>query len=168
MQLTGKMIVNSGIVTGVCKKGIQQQGVDVRLARVFVLDGTGEIPGQGDTILPKSRNLPALVGSVLLLQPGYYEVEFFEGCDVKSNMALNFKTRSSLVRCGAIIHSGQFDGGFKTEHMGAFLEVKRPIRIEIGARVAQAVVNLTFPVDKDSLYNGQYQNDTQRSTQSDK
>lgn len=168
MQLTGKMSVENGTITGACREGIQQQGVDVRLARIFVLDGTGEIPGQGKTVLPKTHELPARVGSVLLLQPGYYEVEFFEGCDIKENEVLNFRTRSSLVRCGAIIHSGQFDGGFKTEHMGAFLEVKRPIRIEIGARIAQAVVNLTFHVDKNYLYNGQYQNDNQRTSQSDK
>lgn len=163
MQLTGKMIVDGGSITGVCKEGIQQQGVDVRLARVFVLEGTGEIPAEGKTILPRRHELPAVTGSVLFLQEGYYEIEFFEGCDLKADQAMYFKTRSSLVRCGAIIHSGQFDGGFNTDHMGAFLEVKRPIRIEIGARVAQAIVNETYEVQKEYMYDGQYQNDKQRA-----
>lgn len=164
MQLTGKMIVDGGSITGVCKEGIQQQGVDVRLAQVFVLEGTGEIPAKGKTAIPRRRALPAVVGSVLHLQEGYYEIEFFEGCNLKADEAMYLKTRSSLVRCGAIVHSGQFDGGFHTDHMGAFLEVLRPIRIEIGARVAQAIVNKTYEVQKEYMYDGQYQNDKQRSS----
>ena len=73
-----------------------------------------------------------------------------------------FKTRSSLVRCGAIIESGQFDGGFETQNMGAFLHVIRPIIIERGARVAQAIINETYTVDEDHMYNGQWQGDKQR------
>lgn len=169
MQLTGKMIVDGGSITGVCEEGIQQQGVDVRLARVLALEGIGEIPAEGKTVLPcKHQYFPAVTGSVLFLQEGYYEIEFFEGCNLKADEVMYFKTRSSLVRCGAIIHSGQFDGGFHTDHMGAFLEVKRPIRITIGARVAQAIVNKTYEVQKEYMYDGQYQNDKQRSPRSAK
>ena len=34
MQLTGKQIVNKGIIYNVDEKGIQQQGVDVRIKRI--------------------------------------------------------------------------------------------------------------------------------------
>ena len=86
-----------------------------------------------------------------------------ESCDIPKDAVLNYKTRSSLVRCGAIVHSGQFDGGFNTDKMGCFLEVLQPILIERGARIAQAVVDESYPVDDDKLYNGQWQNDNQRT-----
>ena len=69
--------------------------------------------------------------------------------------------RSSLVRCGAIVHSGQFDAGFKTDAMGCFLQVIRPLHIEEGARIAQAIVFESNDVE--NLYDGQWQGDKQRN-----
>ena len=46
--------------------------------------------------------------------------------------------------------------------MGAFLHVIRPITIERGARVAQAIVNESYEVEREDLYEGQWQNDKQR------
>ena len=85
-----------------------------------------------------------------------------ESCSIPNNATLHYKTRSSLVRCGATVHSGQFDGGFKTENMGCFLHVINPIVIEEGARIAQALVFESYPVDNGDMYNGQWQNDNQR------
>ena len=73
---------------------------------------------------------------------------------------MQFKTRSSLVRCGADIRSGQFDAGFKTEHMGAYMKVELPVVIEMGARVAQTLIFRTEKVT--NTYNGQWQEDKQR------
>ena len=199
MQLTGKQIVNKGIIYNVDEKGIQQQGVDVRIKRISkVCSGlqnginmfsdlfmgksemsivedmfadTGLIPCSGKTSIPKTMEVlpisnPDSGTEAWYLHEGYYEVEFMEGCKIPADCAMYFKTRSSLVRCGADIRSGQFDGGFETENMGAFLKVELPIRIEVGARVAQAIVTETYPVDEDKMYNGQWQNDNQRNSQS--
>ena len=169
MQLTGKQIVNQGIINGVCPEGIQQQGVDVRLDKVFeVLEfGNGTVPVKGKTTTPPTVEVAALDAyedskGYFYLPPGYYEIEFVESCKIPANCAMYFKTRSSLVRCGAEVRSGQFDGGFETEKMGAFLKVELPIKIERGARVAQAIVTETYTVDAENLYNGQWQNDKQR------
>jgi deoxycytidine triphosphate deaminase len=48
--------------------------------------------------------------------------------------------------------------------MGAFLKVELPIIIEKGARVAQAIINETYTVDKEYLYDGQWQGDKQRKS----
>lgn len=90
------------------------------------------------------------------LSPGYYEVSLMEGCNIPSNCALLFKTRSSLVRSGVIVHSGLFDAGFRTKKMGCFIQVCETVRIEKGSRIAQAIVLESNEVDK--LYNGRYQN----------
>lgn len=168
MQLTGRQIVGNGIITGVCEEGIQQQGVDVRvidIKRVETLDDmiVGYIPAHGKTYLPLQKDVELCQNGLFWeLIPGYYEVTFEEGCKIPANCAMQFKSRSSLVRCGAEIRSGQFDGGFETDKMGAFLKVEVPIRIEKGARVAQAIVTETYTVDEKDLYDGQWQGDKQR------
>lgn len=171
MQLTGKQIVEKGIVTNVCSDGIQQQGVDVRLVKVFrIASGGGVVPEKGKTTLPAFEEVEAKPikfsgGSEFMyfhLVPGYYEIELMEGCNIDSKSVLNFKTRSSLVRSGCIVHSGQFDAGFKTDNMGCFLQVMHPVNIQVGARIAQAVVNETYEVVKEHMYNGQWQGDKQR------
>lgn len=163
MQLTGKQIVDNNIIYGVCDKSIQQQGVDVRVKdiRKVVDILPGYIPIDGKTIIPKTEELK-LIDKCWELTPGYYEVTFMEGCKIPSNCAMYFKTRSSLVRCGSDVRSGQFDGGFETEEMGAFLKVELPIIIEYGARIAQAIVSETYEVSDEYLYDGQWQNDKQR------
>lgn len=165
MQLTGKQIVESGIIYNNCPEGVQQQGVDVRVKKIWKVNSNdlGHIPVKGKTTTPKTTEcLPW--NNNWELTPGYYEVEFLEGCYIPAYCAMYFKTRSSLVRCGAEIISGQFDGGFKTEYMGAFLKVNIPIIIDCGARIAQAIVTETYEVEEDKLYNGQWQNDKQRNS----
>lgn len=187
MQLTGKQIVEQEIITNWCGDGLQQQGVDVRLDTVnrvtiekieseyddeyiFV---PGYVPTKGKTKLPKYEavepyTVTEKVGDEVVeseryyLKPGYYEVTYLEGCKIPNYAVLNFKTRSSLVRCGAIVHSGQFDAGFETDQMGSFLEVLVPITIERFARIAQAIVTETYEVDDENMYDGQWQNDKQR------
>ena len=170
MQLTGKQIVEKGIVIGACDEGIQQQGVDVRISDIKLVDTcdgiyAGYIPVNGKTHLPIQKEVELWQDGLFWeLMPGYYEVTFMEGCIIPANCAMYFKTRSSLVRCGAEIRSGQFDGGFETDRMGAFLKVELPIRIEKGARVAQAIINETYTVEKEYLYDGQWQGDKQRNS----
>ena len=171
MQLTGKEIVSRNVITGLdLENAVQQQGVDLRLDRVWRYDGYGwgAIPKEGKTQRPGFTELEANVISEsgekhFRLQPGYYEISFMEGCNIPADLVIsNIKPRSSLCRCGADIKSGQFDGGFSTEHMGAFLQVQIPIIIEQGARIAQVQVLETRPVDQENLYNGQWQHDKQR------
>jgi deoxycytidine triphosphate deaminase len=165
MQLTGEQIVKYQVVTNHCEEGIQQQGVDVRLDKVFqYIGGRGFIPKEGKTALPKYHEVDVNEENKFVLMPGYYEVEFMEGCEIMNDCAMYFKTRSSLVRCGSEILSGQFDGGFKTDKMGAFLKVEIPIIIEKGARVAQMIVHETYLVEEDKTYNGQWQGDKQRNS----
>ena len=163
MQLTGQQIVSRNIVTNVCEDGIQQQGVDVRIDKVFkVIGDEGQVPAKGKTVRPDYMEIK-VVSNYFHLEPGWYEVELLEGCNIGNTELLNFKTRSSLVRCGAIIHSGQFDAGFNTEKMGCFLQVNHPINIEKGARIAQAIVTESYKVMDKDLYDGQWQGDKQRN-----
>lgn len=159
MQLTGQQIINRGIVKNFCEESIQQQGVDVRVDQIYKVNGGGIVPAIGKTVRAANSKL-TWQDNKLTLMPGFYELTLVESCEIPNNISLHYKTRSSLVRCGAIIHSGQFDAGFKTDAMGCFLEVICPLTIEHGARVAQAICFESDVVT--DLYNGQWQGDKQR------
>ena len=52
-MLTGRQIAESGMLTGFEEKNIQQQGVDIRIAKVNKVKGKlGVVPETGKTILP--------------------------------------------------------------------------------------------------------------------
>lgn len=164
MQLTGKQIIERNIIIGAAEEGIQQQGVDLRVKNIRQVSekASGYIPEVGKSIIPTTFAINLYDDKTYVLNPGYYEVEFIEGCKVPRNATLHIKTRSSLVRSGSQCYSGQFDGGFETENMGCFLHVILPISIDKGARIAQVLVFESNPVADEHLYNGQWQGDKQR------
>ena len=162
MQLTGQEIIDRKIITHYSAEGIQQQGIDVRLDKIARIDQSqmGDVPVSGKTRIPQYHHILPDKDNKFYLEPGYYEVTLCEACDIPSNASLHYKTRSSLVRCGAIVHSGQFDAGFKTEAMGCFLHVIHPLTISRNARIAQAIVLESNEVE--NTYQGQWQGDNQR------
>jgi dCTP deaminase/dUTP pyrophosphatase len=89
-----------------------------------------------------------------------YDIIFNEGCKIPKNRVAFIKQRSSLFRNGAIINSPVFDPGFETQYMGTLLYVYETIFIEKDARVAQIYFHECNDAE---LYNGQWQNDKQRS-----
>jgi deoxycytidine triphosphate deaminase len=106
-----------------------------------------------------SINLDGVQG--WLLYEGVYDITFNEGCNIPDNRVAFIKQRSSLYRNGAIINSPVFDPGFKTENMGTLLYIYETIFIEQDARVAQIYFHECDSADK---YDGQWQNDKQRSS----
>jgi hypothetical protein len=96
-----------------------------------------------------------------LLYKGVHDITFNEGCKIPDNRVAFIKQRSSLYRNGAIINSPVFDPGFETQNMGTLLYVHETIFIEKDARVAQIYFHECDPADK---YDGQWQNDKQRSS----
>ncbi len=166
MQLTGKEIIERGILTNVdLEHAVQQQGVDLRVVGISEVVGVGYVPAEGKTVLPDYRPVSLVDEKYWNLEPGYYEITFAEGCKMPSDLAMTFVQRSSLLRCGVIIRSSQFDAGFETDQMGSFMQVFRPVKIGYGARVAQTLVMETREVSKENLYAGQFQQDLQRGTQ---
>jgi dUTP pyrophosphatase len=96
-----------------------------------------------------------------LLYEGVYDITFNEGCKLPDNRVAFIKQRSSLYRNGAIINSPVFDPGFETQNMGTLLYVYETIFIEKDARVAQIYFHECNAAEK---YDGQWQNDKQRSS----
>jgi len=95
-----------------------------------------------------------------LLYPGTYDITFWEGCKIPNNRVAFIKQRSSLWRNGTLINSPVFDPGFQTDSMGTIMLVTETIFIEKDARVAQIYFHECEPAEE---YNGQWQNDKQRT-----
>jgi deoxycytidine triphosphate deaminase len=96
-----------------------------------------------------------------LLHEGTYDITFNEGCRIPDNRVAFIKQRSSLWRNGTLINSPVFDPGFETDNMGTIMMVTEPIFIEKDARVAQIYFHECDSAEK---YDGQWQNDKQRSS----
>ena len=98
-----------------------------------------------------------------LLYPGTYDITFWEGCKIPNNRVAFIKQRCSMWRNGALINSPVFDPGFQTDSMGTIMLVTQTIFIERDARVAQIYFHECEPAEE---YNGQWQGDIQRKTNS--
>jgi len=168
-NLTGKQLVEKGIITGpIAAENVAQHGVDLNLIKVEKIVGKGFVPKVGKTKL--ATRLIILSGQVQVdgdviedawyLEPGSYDITFAQGCEIPSDQMLLIRQRSSLLRNGAILHSSCFDAGFRSSNIGTVLHVRIPIIIEVGARVAQIYAHESNVVE--NLYNGQFQNDSQR------
>lgn len=160
MNLNGKQLVEQGIITNVPEENITQHGSDLNLIKVERLTTIGKIPKTGKTTLPIYEEVKLNSNNEWELQPGHYNITFSQGCNLPNNQMVLIRQRSSIARCGAIIHSSIFDSGFCTNQIGTLMTVIHTICIEEGARVAQAYAHICNPVE--NLYNGQFQNDKQR------
>ena len=164
MQLTGKSIIKTGIISNIenPEKQQQQQGVDLTLKSIYPLITGGYIGVENkDNSISKTSEHPITPTKsakndklVYHLKPGYYEVYFNESCNVPIDATLHLKTRSTLVRSGAHISAGQYDAGFKADSIGGFLNVINPqgISIEHNARICQAIVFRSERVEEEDLY----------------
>lgn len=166
MIITAKTLVQNGVVTNASDNCITPVGVDLEVKQISAIGNGGYIPSVGKTTLPKYTPVEWNEnGDVAFveLQPGVYDVVFEQGCSLPSGMQGKVTHRSSLNRCGTLITSGEFDPGFHTENIGAVMYVNRTIVIEKGARLAQIVCQTVS--EGGELYNGQWQNDSQRKDQ---
>ena len=115
-MLNGKELHNEGVIVNHLEENLTQHGCDIRLRKVSVVKGQGFIPREGKTMLPsyeEVRYFPDINGNeVWHLPPGYYMVDFIEGCNIPKNKMGRIVQRSSVARCGAWIYSSIFDAGF--------------------------------------------------------
>jgi dUTP pyrophosphatase len=170
-MLNAKQIIDEGLLLLEHTKGKPAQvGYDLSLKAVQKI-GTGTVlNGKIGKVLKDRTELTTYIPTTTikvdgmegwLLYQGVYDITFNEGCKIPDNRVAFIKQRSSLYRNGAIINSPVFDPGFETQNMGTLLYVHETIFIERDARVAQIYFHECDPADK---YDGQWQNDKQRSS----
>jgi len=164
---TAQYLVDKKIVTGEIKpENIAQHGVDLNVIEIHQVLGGGLIPREGKTKIGALEKIEHKFdkesGNMYwILSAGVYDVKFSQGCDIPADMMMLIRQRSSLLRNGTILHSSVFDAGFSTKNIGTIMVVNVPILIEFGARICQIYSHDSDTVD--NLYDGQFQNDKQRT-----
>ncbi len=174
-MLNAQQILDEGLLKLSESKGkVAQVGYDLTLKAVnkvgFRLGGNVFTEGKIGKVLKDKTELTTYtpVETIKLdgvegwmLHPFTYDITFWEGCKIPENRVAFIKQRSSLWRNGTLINSPVFDPGFETDNMGTIMMVTEPIFIEKDARVAQIYFHECDPAEK---YDGQWQNDKQRSS----
>ncbi|XRO75136.1 deoxyuridine 5'-triphosphate nucleotidohydrolase [Methanocaldococcus sp. 28A] len=137
------------------KEQIQQCGIDLKVWKIFKIDGDGVIDFSNE-----KRKLPNYIeifnsekDEFIRLDKGIYIVKVAEYIKIPDNVAGFAYPRSSLLRMGATLYSAVHDPGYegKPEYL---LQVFNSITIYKYARIAQIV----FFECKDvcGVYNGIY------------
>lgn len=168
MNLTGKQLVELGIITGpITDDNVQQHGVDLNLIEVSFISNGGVIPEKGKTLLatrtllePQKKQIGNMILNGWDLSPGAYEITMAQGCAIPADKRLKIVHRSSLFRNGGQLNSALFDAGFATSNIGTIMILSCPLFIEYNARVGQAFTDESNTVE--NLYSGQWQGDSQR------
>ncbi|AAM02779.1 dCTP deaminase domain-containing protein [Methanopyrus kandleri] len=118
----------------------QPAGIDLKLDRVFRLEGRGALLEGDDKRLPEYREVET-EGGVFELEPNVpYVLELAPELEIPEDTAVLFLPRSTLLRSGVSVHTALGDPGFRGKiRVLAVNHHAAPYRIAHGERVVQAV-----------------------------
>lgn len=129
---------------------MQPNGVDLRLAEVFRITGTGALRETG-TALAERESLEDWDREPL--PPGAYVIRYAERVRVPEGHVGLILPRSSLLRNGATLHSALWDQGYDGRGEG-LLVLWHPLWLPRGCRIGQFVL---ITADAAEAYRGQWQ-----------
>jgi dUTP pyrophosphatase len=144
---------------------VQPNGIDLTVDSVARFSDAGAV-----TVDNVHRRLPATEPVSLdrsgcwVLAPGAYLVRFSETVNLPSACMAYARPRSSLLRCGAALHTAVWDAGYSGQGV-ALLVVYNPAGfvLERQARIVQLVFHwLSEPTGEG--YRGVYQGESGRTT----
>jgi len=136
---------------------LQTNGFDLSLRSVSFFTSSGKLAlDNRNRVLSQQKKLEFGAGGVLHLDPGAYSITYNEIVHLpKDIMALGL-SRSSLLRCGASLHTAVWDAGY-SGRSESLLVVHNPLGLDLekDARVLQLVFSKL--TGKSRGYQGRYQ-----------
>ena len=142
---------------------VQPNGFDLTLESVWRTEGSGAIGvSNADRMIPARAPVAATDDGWFVLDPGTYVIRFQEVVALPLDVMAFGRPRSSLLRCGAAIHTAVWDAGYhgRSEALLVVYETDG-IRLAVGARVLQLVfVRLESATH---AYAGSYQGENLRA-----
>ena len=136
---------------------VQPNGIDLTLRDVSAYTTSGTVDFSNAERLLADTKLLAFVDGKLLLQPGSYLVTFNEIVHMPADISALGRTRSTLLRCGAALHTAVWDAGYSGRSQ-SLMTVYNPqgLTLTRNARIMQLVfLRLEQPVSEG--YAGRYQ-----------
>lgn len=135
----------------------QPAGFDLTVSSIARFRGAGCLD-----FTNAQRRLPALDTiswesdpEPVLLTCGGYLVTYNEEVSIPADCAGIVLPRSSLMRCGATLHSALWDPGYRGRGQG-LMSVFNPLELHRNARIAQLIM-ITLETAAEILYSGKYQ-----------
>jgi dUTP pyrophosphatase len=136
----------------------QPAGFDLTLREVSRFLGRGAIDLTNEQRrLPNIQPMPWPEEPPMVLQPGGYLLTYNEEIHVPKDCAGIVLPRSTLMRCGATLHTALWDPGYRGRGQG-LLAVFNQLALYPDARIGQFVlIGLEQPANE--TYKGAYQNE---------
>jgi deoxycytidine triphosphate deaminase len=156
------LVKEKKLVENLCDRELNNPegaGFDIRIGEVYEINGDGflgidERQTPKETLVAKYKDGEKNVFEFL---PGkYYLMKTIEKVNTPSDIAILFRSRSTLYRSGIALFTGNVSPGYCGELTFGITNLGQcPIKIEMGARVAHAMF---YQVDgQTNLYRGQWQ-----------
>ena len=158
-----RLIEEEQMVTGLLEpdKQLQPAGLDVTLGAIFELTEAGRL-GEDERLVPDRVPLAFDFWGWMRLGPGSYMIQLNEAVKLPLDVMALGRPRSTLLRCGAALHTAVWDPGY-SGRSECLLTVHNPSGIELqkDARVMQLVFfRLEQPAE--AGYSGRYQGENLR------
>lgn len=120
---------------------VQPNGIDLTLDNVWRLHGGGVLgQSNAERVLPERDALEPGEDGYYLLEPGAYLVRYRETVALPLDMMAFGRSRSSLLRCGAALHTAVWDAGYQGRSESLLVVyASEGIRLAPGARLLQLV-----------------------------
>ena len=120
---------------------VQPNGIDLTLREVFTIEGPGTIPvDNADRKLSALAPLPFDDSGRIHLGAGNYLITYNEVVSLPKDVMALGRTRSSLLRCAAAIHTAVWDAGYSGRSQSLLVVYNRDgITLEKNARLLQLV-----------------------------
>jgi dUTP pyrophosphatase len=145
-------------ITDLIDKEVQVQpaGLDLSLHSIYKLTTAGKIDfSNKERVKSDLEQIPFDEKGWVFLEPGVYLIKYNEVCHLPTTVAGIARTRSSILRCGASIHTGVWDPGYEGRSESPIIvSNEKGIHLKKNARVAQLIL---FPIDETESYSGVYQ-----------
>jgi len=153
------LIEKQGLVTGAidAAQQLQPASVDLTVEKVFELAEAGALDfDNSQRIIPKTKEIPFDDEGWVKLAPGNYKIRFNEAVKLPAGIAALTVSRSSLARCGCLVHVGWWDPGYEGRGEACLIVGGKGLRLRRNAKVAQMIF-VRLGEDAGELYAGIHQ-----------
>ena len=133
---------------------IQTNGVDLTVKEISRLITSGTLDFSNESRRLSEIKEISFIKNYIYLDQGVYEIKFNEFICIPTNLCTIFRSRSSLLRCGASIQSALGDSGYIGAFMSLLYVPFTGLRLIKIARLGQLVFLKTTGNQE---YNGIYQ-----------
>ncbi|MEM4216056.1 MAG: deoxyuridine 5'-triphosphate nucleotidohydrolase [Candidatus Anstonellales archaeon] len=142
MILPKEHLISSSLVSDfLSNEQFQPAGVDLTLKKIFSFKGMGKVDfDNSERKISECKELNFGKDGWIKLKQGAYKVSFNEYIKIPQDMMALVFPRSSLLRCGATLHTAVWDPGYEGRgEMLLTVHNKKGIMLKRNAKIGQMI-----------------------------